>query len=84
MSCSPARALGDAPTARGRRVYFLPRSSHGEGEVVWASKDKEKVLAGLERGEQGLYEMSDQRMRPGSPGKTGEVCSEKHHGTNLA
>ena len=78
------RALGDTPTARGRRVYFLPRSSHGEGEAGWASKDREKVLAGLERGEQGLDEMSDRRMRPGSPGKTGEACSEKHHRTNLA
>lgn len=28
--------------------------------------------------------MSDQTMQAGSPGKTGEVCSEKHHRTNLA
>lgn len=80
MSCSPP----EPPTARGRRVYFLLISSHGEGEAGWASEDREKVLAGLERGEQGLHEMSDQRMRPGSPEKTGEVCSEKQHGTNLA
>lgn len=79
------KAQGGTPAAE--REHFLLGSSqvpcHGEGEGGQGLRGG-RGFGRIQEGEQGLDTMTDEIMQAGGPGKTGELCSEKYHRTDLA